>query len=86
MSYLDPLLLEQLQAALGVRRDRRQLVGRVGALRALLLLADARRHRRLVLLLLLPLALVPAAAPAAGASGAALLVPHLEPLLVGLGP
>ena len=45
---LDALLLEQPEAALGVRRDGGQLVGGVGALRATLLLPHAGRHRGLV--------------------------------------
>lgn len=49
----DSLLAQQLQATARVRQHLRQLVRGFGSLRALLLLADARGHGRLVLLLLI---------------------------------
>merc|ERR1719422_2318209 len=55
---LDPLLLQKSQTALSVRGDAGQLVGSVGSLDPLPLLANPGWHWRLILLLFLVLSFI----------------------------
>merc|ERR1719402_1060694 len=69
---LNPLLLQKPQTALGVGRDAGQLVGSVGSLHSLPLLANPGWHWRLILLLFLVLSFV----LASSTSCSGLLISH----------